>query len=335
MALSRSIFDTRDLPEKDRVSVWREAATSVWDIDKVDEESFHARVDAFHSGALVFGTVAGSAQVTRRDARHIARDGLEYYLFQFYVSGERQASARGRDETLSRGDLLVVDMSQPIATHSRNYNSLDMVVPRRLLEPLLRSPDGHGGQRLGGNLALVEMFRSHLDAFNRMAPMLSETQALTLEGPTLALAAAALNGVVAEEQRDDFRSATLLAIRRYIEARLQDLTLSPEQVAQAFGISRATLYRLLEPIGGFASHLRMRRLQNCALDLRDASLQYRTISQIAEAWGFLNASSFSRLFLQVYGQSPRDYRLGRERYDASQAQLAGLASWSGWLAAMK
>ncbi len=333
--IARSVLDTTLLPEKARIGVWRETAASVWEISSITDATFFAKVDAYHAGDLMFGSVTSCAQKTERNAGLIAADSLDYFLMQFYVDGSRIARSRRSEQVLANGDMLMVDMSQPIETESTAYKSVDLVMPRRVLEPLLIDADAHGGQRLMATDPLTALFRSHLMALYQAAPHMNEAQAYAVQGATLSLAAAALNGTISPEHADSVRAAAWLPVRRYIEDNLTDLHLTVEQTALAFGISRATVYRMMEPRGGFVHYVRLRRLHRCRDDLVNPAHMHRSIADIAASWGFNNPSAFSTAFKELFDMSPRDFRhyvRGRTR------RMNGLGSesdWSRWLAAMR
>lgn len=333
--ISRSHFDTRRLPQRARLGQWSDAAAPVWDILSVEDGGFYAVVDLYRGGDLVFGTVSSSPQSTAREMARIAEDGIDYYAFQFYASGQRRASARGNEVTLRKGDLLTVDMTQPISTISTQYRSIDLGIPRRLLAPLLAAPDGHGGRHHAAAEPLTALVRAHLEALYRAAPHMTVAQMEAVQGATVALAAAALNGLVAEDQVQQVRAATLFAVQRYIEDWLHDLTLSTVAVARRFSISRATLYRIMEPVGGFASYLRLRRLHRVRHELGSPSRQHLTVGAIAETWGFISHPAFTRSFRQCFGMSPRAYRAMAAEARFSAGEAGGEQAWSHWLAALK
>lgn len=333
--IPRSYFDTRRLPERARIRQWSDAATPVWDILSVEDDAFCAVVDLYNGGDLVFGTVGSSAQSTAREMARIAEDGIDYYAFQFYMSGQRRAAARGKDVLLRKGDLLTVDMTQPIATVSTQYRSIDLGIPRRLLAPLLMAPDAHGGRRHDASQPLTALVRAHVEALYRAAPHMTVAQMHSVQGATIALAAAALNGLVTEDQAEQVRTATLLAVKRYIEDWLHDMSLSAPVVARQFSISRATLYRVLEPVGGFVSYVRFRRLDRVRLELASPNLRHLSVGEIAEAWGFVSHSAFTKSFRLRFGMSPRAYRALVAEAQVGDADMDGEQAWSSWLAAMK
>lgn len=102
--------------------------------------------------------------------------------------------------------------------------------------------------------------------------------------------------------------ATLLGrARRMIDCRLANPNMTSETLCKTLGVSRSRLYRIFEPLGGVASYIRKQRLQRA----RDALCNIedrRSISRIAEQWGFVDASAFSRAFRHEFGISPKEAR---------------------------
>lgn len=333
--LPRSVLDTNQLPQRQRAPLWRDSATSVWDVERITDDGFYAYVDAFQAGDLMFGTVKSSGQATERARSRIASDSLDYYMLQFYVRGQRSASARGHEVLAQGGDLLVVDMTQQLQTRSTEYQSFDLVLPRRLFDPLLGDPDAFGGALFASQQPLVALLRSHLLALYQAGPDMTQDQAIAMQGPTLALAAAALNGAVSEGKSQQVRTAAWLAVRRYLEDHLPDLELSVERVARHFGFSRATLYRIMEPVHGFSAYVRLRRLYRSREELADHAQRHRSIADIAARWGFHNAAAFSAFFSRTFGLSPRDYRQMAFGRELGPTHAASELDWSRWLTAMR
>lgn len=333
--MARSVFDTSLLPENARIGVWRETAASVWEISSITDASFFATVDAYHAGELMFGSVSACAQKTERTSALIAGDSLDYYMMQFYVSGRRVARSRRGEQVFANGDMLMVDMTHAIETESTAYTSFDLVLPRRVLEPLLIDPDALAGQRLVGQHPLTALFRSHLMALYHAAPSMTAGQAMAMQGATLAMASAALNGNIDPEMASSVRMAAWLPVRRYIEDNLKDLRLTVEQTALEFGISRATLYRMLVRYGGFANYLRQRRLHRSRKDLIDPSMVHLTIAEIGERWGFSSASNFSTAFKNLFEMTPREFRQMARGRGHRMKDTGSERDWSRWLAAMR
>jgi AraC-like DNA-binding protein len=95
--------------------------------------------------------------------------------------------------------------------------------------------------------------------------------------------------------------------RRMIDGRLVDRKLTSQTLCAELGVSRSRLYRIFEPLGGVASYIRKQRLLRTRDALSDIG-DTRSISRIAEQWGFVDASSYSRTFRHEFGISPKEAR---------------------------
>jgi AraC-like DNA-binding protein len=67
------------------------------------------------------------------------------------------------------------------------------------------------------------------------------------------------------------------------------------------------LYRIFEPLGGVSTYIRQQRLLKTRDALADSS-DRRSISRIAEEWGFVDPSAYSRAFRHEFGISPSEAR---------------------------
>jgi AraC-like DNA-binding protein len=81
-----------------------------------------------------------------------------------------------------------------------------------------------------------------------------------------------------------------------------------DKLARTFGLSRASLYRLFEPVGGVASYIRTRRLARARQELTAPGLEDRRIGPIAYRAGFHSIPAFNSAFRPAYGQTPRSTR---------------------------
>ena len=124
--------------------------------------------------------------------------------------------------------------------------------------------------------------------------------------------ALALLQETAKWQLDDERLSGGLyeAARRLIARRCCDPAFGPEQVANGVGCSRATLYR------AFAAHdesvaavIWSSRLERAHRMLLSAEGQGMTLSDIAFACGFREATTFAHMFRRHHGTSPGEARL--------------------------
>lgn len=336
-SLPHSQFDTRGLPRAQQFAAWREAVNVVFDTQSTEarDTGFQTSVSAYLIGDVVLGSIHTGAQRYDRSNAKIGRDGHDQYVLQFYLGG----SCRVRDGDMQActrpGDMFIVDASQPLATETTRSEFLNLAVPRRLLAPLLNAPDQHSMRVLRGTEPMVALLRDHLGALNRHAPQMTLANAQAVLPATLQLAASAINASVNPEHMPAVQQCVFVSICRFLEQHLNEPQLSAEQVASAFGMSRATLYRLFENEGGFATYVRERRLRRCREMLADPARSTMSIAEIAAQHGFSNAANFARAFRRSIGLSPRAVRMLALNGNAVRAQNGSVDDWRYWMALMR
>ncbi|WP_117193531.1 helix-turn-helix domain-containing protein [Rhizobium terrae] len=332
--LRRSRFDTRRMPHAAGYEAWNEAINVLFDARsrRTADEGFFASVDATLMGEVALGRLEATAQDFDRSRYKIARDGMDGYVLQFYLKGQ-SAARDNRLPVAGVGDLYIVDMAQPLATTTSDHQQISLVVPRRLLAPRVGNPDDLHMRVIPSASPLVSLFRDSLMSFDRNIDRMTRLQGEAVIEPLLGLAAAALDGHVREDNAGGVNLAQFSAIRRYVDAHLMERGLSIDTVVSAFALSRRTVYRLFEAVGGFSSYVNRRRLQRAFHILRSGEWRHLSISEIAEGHGFSNPEHFSRAFRREFSLSPREVR----HLSGSAEALSVLSSgrpeteWSNWI----
>jgi AraC-like DNA-binding protein len=90
-------------------------------------------------------------------------------------------------------------------------------------------------------------------------------------------------------------------------------------------LSRASIYRLFEPIGGVRSYIQQRRLMHAYQIISNPSHFEEGIASIAAKLGFTESTAFSRAFRSLYHMTPSDVRAAAK----SGFQLAPEGAKSG------
>lgn len=122
------------------------------------------------------------------------------------------------------------------------------------------------------------------------------------------LAAAELQAA-ARVRHQGHAEATFQKVRRWLEAHVEQPTLSRERAADTFGLSPAYVSRLFQRHAGesFMDYLTRQRLDFAEQLLRDTELK---VSEVGAQCGFCSASYFVRRFHQRRGVTPGAYRFG-------------------------
>lgn len=333
--LPSSFLDTSAMTPAAAERAWADNIGVMFDIRFRNAPGDGPRPQAggFVFGDLIVGTSGAASQSFDRSRYRTARDGLSHYMLQFYTEGSCGARDAAGSEWTRPGDLLIVDLAQPLATAASDFSNLNLIVPRRMLAPLLRQPDAHGLSIVRRENPLTAVLLNHLRCLHLQAPQLTTGEAGLLIRPTLELAAAALNGSVDEATQGGVRQGLFTLICRHVDAHLFDAALTAETVAQQFGISTRKLYYLFEGIGGFSLHVQEQRLRRARAALLEPGNDGRTIADIAGAHGFRHRSTFVTAFRRQFGMTPRELRqLGRGQHVGSDDPRR--AEWARWIAGM-
>lgn len=96
----------------------------------------------------------------------------------------------------------------------------------------------------------------------------------------------------------------LQAAMRLIEDRLLDPALDAGELMRALGLSRSSLYRAFQPVGGVNAWIRQRRLEHARDLLAHRTGPRPTVGEVAQICGFASDSHFSRAFRKAFGHSP-------------------------------
>jgi AraC-like DNA-binding protein len=150
--------------------------------------------------------------------------------------------------------------------------------------------------------------------FRRLASrpdMFTVPGAQALSEPSIELMRAVITTHLdAVELGNDSLKVTLpLRILEYARAHLHDSHLGAAQVAAAHHISERHLYNILGASGiTLADWIRKQRLERCRNDIAASAFHATPIASIARGWGFTDPSSFTRMFKNAYGMSPREWR---------------------------
>lgn len=101
----------------------------------------------------------------------------------------------------------------------------------------------------------------------------------------------------------------LVRIKDYIRGHLADPGLSPEGIAAAHRVSVRYVHKLFQSEEATVRRwIQRQRLEMCRHDLSRHATAAPTVSAVAQRWGFVSPSHFSRVFRAAYGTSPRDWQ---------------------------
>jgi len=315
-------FDSLEMPTEEGFWRWRDQMSPIFDVGVSRDAvgSFRGSLHTYHLGSVLLGRCTTVTQSFDRSQQLIARSGIDHYLVQLQRQGRSRGVMGRREVDVGPGDVCILDLAQTIHTVDNDIDSLTLCLPREMLAPLVNAPDELHGLGLPGGSPLGALLSAHVRSLYRAAEALSPRDALTVTRGTAALVAGCLGPTIdaLDLVRPQMQASRMAAIKRYIDMCLGDPDFGAAQIAEAFGVSRPTLYRLFEPLGGVAAYILRRRLDRSLADLT-SSRRRRRVADIAHRWGFRSEAAFSRAFRAAFGMTPRDVRSSRQGLRSSAA----------------
>ena len=318
---------------------WRGALGEVFEVRATPSEiaAFWGEIDVHASARHVLSASRHSPLSLLRGSASAAQERIAICL---QINGSATGLAGDGAIRADPGDVIFVDLSQSLTMRQSAadglVDELTLWTARDRILPLVPDENALHGLVLKAESPAGAVIGAAMRTFAGSAPKmrLSDFDALAeglvaLAAKSVALARA--GGAVPAPL------ASFVTIRRYIDRKLASPDLSANSIAAEFSLSRATLYRLFEPVGGIAKYIRKARLSRAYQEITAAEFSNRRIGFIAYQLGFKNVSAFSRLFHEVYGVTPGEAR-ERARQTVARPEYAVPAepgeSLTRWLDAL-
>jgi AraC-like DNA-binding protein len=308
-------FSTDDLPEQDRIAMWREHFGRVafrMQIEPTEEQPFEAHVTSrILPGLNLLRSGLSAVRLTR--ARELIADGNDDLILVVNRTGSVAITGRGREVSLREGDALLRSGDEVTVFERACYGeALVLRIPRFILSSLVVDVDGATMRvipRQSGALKLLTCYMKAL--IDERTPGTPELQHLIVKH-VADLAALALGATRDAESMAKVRglpAARLRAAKTYIIENSARRDLSIAMVAAHLGVTPRYLQRLFEMDGKtFSVWLLSQRLLRAHGLLCNSQFAGQAVSAIAYDVGFGDLSYFNRCFRKQYGLTPREVR---------------------------
>lgn len=252
------------------------------------------------SRTATFGAISAVELITKTpiEIRNGVQRSAAVPLFHiFFIDDGEMRDAAGR-LVLPRSMMVVNGQHYYAARQSAHFRSLVLTAPAALLRAYMTDVDDRCGIVENAAHGPARVLHDYAATLLAEADFLKDDYRKRAETHLLEL--------ICASAQFDFRTYPPAGLKQHIAAHLADPNLSPTHAARALGMSVRTLHARMATLGtSFAQELREQRLQRCRNELVSGSV--RPIGQVAASWGFESPSTFSRLFRQRFGVSPREY----------------------------
>jgi AraC-like DNA-binding protein len=284
---------------------WRSFAQPFFDVIPTGRpEEFRARACSRKLGPLVVSEVGFDAAIFDRDPGRLRGFGTEYLLLETYDKGVNRGRSGDLVTGLDAGAVHIFDMARPWRTQSTAVACRSVVIPYDVVcyDPG-RAPRY---ARLSAGSPRNAMVLAGMAALFEACPQAGKEDAAALADSFGAL----VRRLMFDQQDEGIQArppnGNGLLLRKYIDTHLDDPGLGPRRLCEAFGISRASLYRSFPEGGGVRGYITGRRLDRCFGELMHGPQKRGRVREVAAHWGFFDAKNFNRAFRHRFGIAPSD-----------------------------
>jgi AraC-like DNA-binding protein len=309
------VFDARQIREADRAEAVRAAvAKSLVPVEidfAADRGPAAAHLAVTDSGDFTVCSVTSTAVKVHRTAA-LARDDLPPSLFMgLQMTGSCVVVQHGREAILRRGDLVIYDSINPwviadgdgIRQHKFRIPLDRLALPADVIRQVCAvslSP-GH---------PITDLAVTYFHRLALRPAVFDRPGGEVVSQPSIELLRAVITTHLdaVELGKESLHATRFVRIMEYVRTHLREPDLSAGRIAAEHHISVRQLYRTLAAEGiSLGDWIRARRLEGCRKDIASTGFG-DPISAVARRWGFIDASSFARMFRAAFGMSPREWR---------------------------
>ena len=293
--------------------VMAEATADIWEMTPLQDKNGFGRAvgSIWMVDDLCWSEYLMPPALITMDSRH-TRDVGSHIMLERWISGEERG-VRSDGEYSCSGPGMIDFFHQELQIKSVCTWRLvqDLSVPRELLglplDDAIQPPEILESSAIG---QLV--FAEWDDLFTDLKSGLSQLSKVKLDR-TLACVKIAI-GVhpQREDVRKQARDAIFRQICRFVEQNLEDPNLSTNLILDQFGVSRATLYRMFEPLGGVRNYVTERRAASALFFISSSEGRRGFVQAACERFGFSSPANFNRTIQRLFGNSPKALLHGRE-----------------------
>lgn len=330
-AVPTTHFSTSELSPSDRFDAWRDIISAIFDVDRIggsEPASFEASVDAYQIGNLVITDSIQGEQAYSLSPKRNRTAGIDLLQVGLYRSGGYRGEANGTSIEGNSGDVQILDLARPMHSVEPASSMVCVFLPRELMQERIGDLDDLHGMDLRSGMG--RLLADYLGLLAKRLPQMPESDGEAAANATIEIIAACLRPTTStfRDAQSPIGDVILLHAKRVIEDNIQSARLTPEFLCETLGISRRSLYRLFEPLGGVHQYILQCRLSHIKRALND-SANHERIADIAARFGFTCQETFWRAFKRRYGVPPgevRSLRLSHQRNGLRQSEV-GFDQW--------
>ncbi|MEL7354029.1 MAG: AraC family transcriptional regulator [Cyanobacteria bacterium P01_A01_bin.116] len=308
-------LNATDIPSEHRLDVLKQTTAPLFDVLPTEKtRPFSYSITSYLVQHLTFTQASFDEMQMTRTSRHLSRHRPDCITLSYFPAGSMQGTLESGAPLQMANDVISIqDFAYPFEGVGQSDGFMSVTIPRHAIAiydqiykryPMFSWPITSPAGRV--------LTQAWLTLWETL-PNISQTDAPAIAQGFIGLLNGLLSGLpngllpAQENMAAQVASATEDAMKAYLRDNLHQPNVSVNNLCEVFHCSRASVYRLFKAEGGVHAYVRKQRLTRCYQSLSELPPSSRkTISDIANSWGFMDAASFSRLFRKQYGLSPSD-----------------------------
>lgn len=282
------------------------------DFEATDVGVFRGALAVFELGEMALDDLAHDPLRVSRTEQSIKQDQVQFYKVALQLEGYSIVEQDGRESAVAPGDLVVYDTSRPfVITTNEVSRSLIMSCPHGRLGIANDLMRGLMAVRMSGRNGLGSVTSTYLAQLELGLADGSVKASRQLEESALSLLRTLFNDQLEKSFADHPDDMLLMhQVLASIEERLGDPELSVASIAAEHFMTVRHLQRLFQQRGlTFTRWVRERRLNRCREELLASGGSAKNVRDVAIQWGIHDAAHFSRIFRELFGRTPSEYRI--------------------------
>jgi len=280
-------------------------------IEPAGEQPLRGAVQARIIGNLGVAQVCGRGVRAAHTRVQIARTSGHLYAAGVHLDGEARINRRGEQIALQKGDVFITDSRQEFTLDlERPWRHLLITLPTQWIDGRVTRPDLLSGAVLHGR-PLARLWASQLVSGFMLSGDLSPAAGTLFARHSVDLLAQLLEEAHSDQPTpsDAVRAAIFLNACHVITLKFGDPSLTPGQIAQGLRVSTRTLARTFAANNETVmQRLFDERIRQAARLLIMPEAFHRSVTEIAFACGFNDASHFGRVFAAKMHMTPSQWR---------------------------
>jgi AraC-like DNA-binding protein len=308
-------FSADQLPEEDRVDLWRDTVARQMRIDSQPLPGCALKVDVRGYAWPGLKIAKASLSSTRDErTRELIANGDDEINLVINLSGPVTAMARGSAASLGEGDGFAVSSLEPaVFTRPSPGSAIGLSLPRQAIDSRVRHLDAGLARIIPARSEFLQLLRNYsCFLLDNKSPIPSEVR------DSIVVHVSELVALVLRPSREIASAvaglgnpaARLAGIKADVIENSGNRNLTTDWLAQRHNLSARYIQMLFESeqttLSAFLLERRLTCVHQMLSDLRQSS---RTISAIAFECGFGDLSYFNRAFRNRYGMTPSDARV--------------------------